>query len=86
MCVNANAVLRSWTLLAAFGGSYAPDNIDVYYEGYTYMYVLLNMSFYGVYFLYLYIQAIKNRASLRVWILFILIVLSFALLFLDWYS
>ena len=25
MRVNANAVLRSWTLLAAFGGSYAPD-------------------------------------------------------------
>jgi syntaxin 18 len=30
--------------------------------------------------------AIKNRASLRVWILFVLIVLSFTLLFLDWYS
>ena len=29
MRVNANAVLRSWTLLAAFGGSYAP--------GYSYM-------------------------------------------------
>ena len=28
MCVNANAVLRSWTLLAAFGGSYAPDIIE----------------------------------------------------------
>ena len=26
MRVNANAVLRSWTLLAAFGGSYAPGN------------------------------------------------------------
>ena len=25
MRVNANAVLRSWTLLVAFGGSYAPD-------------------------------------------------------------
>ena len=25
MCVNANALLRSWMLLAAFGGSYAPD-------------------------------------------------------------
>ena len=24
MRVNANAVLRSWTILAAFGGSYAP--------------------------------------------------------------
>ena len=24
MRVNANSVLRSWTLLAAFGGSYAP--------------------------------------------------------------
>ena len=32
------------------------------------------------------IQAIKNRASLSVWILFTLIVLSFAILFLDWYS
>ena len=30
MRVNANAVLRSWTLLAAFGGSYAPDNIYIY--------------------------------------------------------
>ena len=35
MRVNANAVLRSWTLLAAFGGSYAPgynqaDNITGY--------------------------------------------------------
>ena len=28
MRVNANAVLRSWTLLAAFGDSYAPDTID----------------------------------------------------------
>lgn len=31
-------------------------------------------------------QAIKNRASFRAWILFILIVCSFSLLFLDWYS
>ena len=30
MRVNANAVLRSWTLLSAFGGSYAPDNIYIY--------------------------------------------------------
>ena len=30
MRVNANAVLRSWTLLAAFGGSYAPGNIHWY--------------------------------------------------------
>ena len=29
MRVNANAVLRSWTLLAAFGGSYAPDMHDL---------------------------------------------------------
>ena len=29
MRVNANAVLRSWTLLAAFGGSYAPDTLHV---------------------------------------------------------
>ena len=29
MRVNANAVLRSWTLLAAFGDSYAPDVIHV---------------------------------------------------------
>lgn len=35
---------------------------------------------------FLHMQAIKNRASLRVWILFTLLVLSFALLFLDWYS
>ena len=28
MRVNANAVLRSWTLLAAFGGSYAPGIIN----------------------------------------------------------
>ena len=27
MRVNANAVLRSWTLLATFGGSYAPGII-----------------------------------------------------------
>ena len=31
MRVNANAVLRSWTLLAAFGGSYAPDCIYTRY-------------------------------------------------------
>ena len=30
MRVNVNAVLRSWTLLAAFGGSYAPDIIHVH--------------------------------------------------------
>ena len=30
MRVNASAVLRSWTLLAAFGGSYAPDIIHVH--------------------------------------------------------
>ena len=29
MRVNANAVLRSWTLLAAFGGSYAPGTVHV---------------------------------------------------------
>ena len=29
MRVNANAVLCSWMLLAAFGGSYAPDSIHV---------------------------------------------------------
>ena len=29
MHVKANAVLRSWTLLAAFSGSYAPDSIHV---------------------------------------------------------
>ena len=27
MRVNANAVLRSWTLLAAFGSSYAPVSV-----------------------------------------------------------
>ncbi|XP_054714597.1 syntaxin-18-like isoform X1 [Uloborus diversus] len=31
-------------------------------------------------------EAMKKNASFRVWILFILIVLSFSLLFLDWYS
>ena len=41
MCVNVNTVQRSWTLLAAFGGSYAPGitiavqlisvNIIIYY-------------------------------------------------------
>ena len=31
-------------------------------------------------------QAIKNKATLRIWILFILIVCTVALLFLDWYS
>ena len=30
MRVNANTVLRSWTLLAAFGGSYAPDDMYMY--------------------------------------------------------
>ena len=35
MRVNANAVLRSWTLLAAFGGSYAPAYIHIL----VYMYV-----------------------------------------------
>ena len=30
MRVNANAVLRSWTLLAAFGGSYAPGTAHTY--------------------------------------------------------
>ena len=34
MRVNANAVLRSWTLLAAFGGSYAPD---IMYMGKKYL-------------------------------------------------
>ena len=32
MRVNANAVLRSWTLLAAFGGSYAPGTMYHSYE------------------------------------------------------
>ncbi|XP_003388945.1 PREDICTED: syntaxin-18-like [Amphimedon queenslandica] len=31
-------------------------------------------------------NAIRNKASLRMWILFILVVCSFILLFLDWYS
>ena len=37
MRVNANAVLRSWTLLAAFGGSYAPAEIHTQdnYNTYT---------------------------------------------------
>ena len=32
------------------------------------------------------IQAIKSKASFRLWILFVLIVFSFLLLFLDWYN
>ena len=37
MRVNANAVLRSWTLLAAFGGSYAPGamHLTVPLSGYV---------------------------------------------------
>jgi len=31
-------------------------------------------------------QAIQNKASYRVYILFILLVFSFSLLFLDWYN
>lgn len=31
-------------------------------------------------------QAIQRNAGLRVWVLFFLIVMSFALLFLDWYN
>ena len=31
-------------------------------------------------------QAIKNNAGLRLWVLFFLVVCSFSLLFLDWYS
>ena len=31
-------------------------------------------------------QAIKSKASFRLWILFVLIVFSFSLLFLDWYN
>ncbi|XP_013392995.1 syntaxin-18 isoform X1 [Lingula anatina] len=31
-------------------------------------------------------EAIKNNAGFRVWILFFLVVLSFSLLFLDWYN
>jgi syntaxin 18 len=31
-------------------------------------------------------QAIQRNAGLRVWILFFLVVMSFALLFLDWYN
>ena len=32
------------------------------------------------------LQAMKKNAGFRVWILFFLIVLTFSLLFLDWYS
>ena len=42
MRVNANAVLRSWTLLAAFGGSYAPDNMYVCI--YVCLYVCMYLS------------------------------------------
>lgn len=31
-------------------------------------------------------QAIQRNAGLRVWVLFFLIVMSFTLLFLDWYN
>lgn len=31
-------------------------------------------------------QAMQNRAGMRVWILFFLLVLTFTLLFLDWYN
>lgn len=31
-------------------------------------------------------QAIQRNAGLRVWILFFLLVMSFSLLFLDWYN
>ena len=43
MRVNANAVLRSWTLLAAFGGSYAPDSM---YTACTCMYLSLFRAVY----------------------------------------
>ena len=32
------------------------------------------------------LQAIKNKASIRLWILFVLVMCSFSLLFLEWYS
>lgn len=32
------------------------------------------------------LQAIKNNAGFRVWILFFLVMCSFSLLFLDWYD
>lgn len=31
-------------------------------------------------------QAIQRNAGLRVWVLFFLLVMSFTLLFLDWYN
>ena len=31
-------------------------------------------------------EAIKNNAGFRVWILFFLVVMTFSLLFLDWYN
>ena len=46
-----------------------------------YIFILIVLSCLNV-----HLQAIKNRASFRAWILFILIVCSFSLLFLDWYS
>lgn len=33
-----------------------------------------------------FLQAIKNNAGFRVWILFFLVMCSFSLLFLDWYG
>ena len=41
MRVNANAVLRSWTLLADFGGSYAPDIIH------THVYTNIHVDVHG---------------------------------------
>lgn len=32
------------------------------------------------------LQAIKNNAGFRVWVLFFLVMCSFSLLFLDWYD
>jgi len=32
------------------------------------------------------VQAMKNNAVFRIWILFFLIVCTFSLLFLDWYN
>lgn len=37
-------------------------------------------------FCVLSLQAIKNNAGFRVWILFFLVMCSFSLLFLDWYD
>jgi len=32
------------------------------------------------------VQAMKRKSDMRVWVIFVLLVLTFTLLFLDWYN